>query len=204
MSGYPEDPIRSGSINGLPVMDAARRTHLRLVEIHDATYLAELRSRSDLNQYLSSGVFNPESQRLWIEQYKTRERRGAEYYFIIVSDGERKGAVRLYDFRNVGGSISFCFGSWIVAPPRVAGLSTYAFLAAMEIGFGQMGFPTCHFDVRRENARAVAFYERAGALRTGEDDLDFFYTYSRAQFDAFRQKSARQIVEHGTVSSAAS
>lgn len=199
MSDYPDDPILRGKINGLPVMDQTRRTHLRLVDYGDAAYLSDLRSRADLNLYLSGGDFRIEGQQAWIEGYKRREQKGIEYYFVIVCEGQKKGTVRLYNFRNVGGSISFCFGSWIVAPPRVPGLSTYAFLAAMEIGFEQMGFRMCHFDVRRENARAIAFYERAGALCTGKDELDSFYTYSPAQFKAFRLMCAQQVSAHAAV-----
>lgn len=196
MNFYPDDPIRLADGGRIPSLDPANRTHLRLVDLSDAEYLAELRSRSDVSRHLSPGDFSPNSQRDWITGYKRREARGQEYYFLLVSDGERKGTVRLYDFRCVAGSVSFCFGSWIVAPPRTPGLTTYAFTMALEIGFDQLKFPMCHFDVRRENETAIAFYERAGAVRTGSDEVDFYYTLSAADFEAFRRRSTPQMKTH--------
>lgn len=196
MNAYPVDPVRLKGLNSIPAMDPGNRTHLRLVDPEDAAYLADLRSDPELARHLTKGAFTAESQRSWIVDYKDREAAGQEYYFIIVSDGERKGAVRLYDFRCISGSISFCFGSWIVTRPRPEGLTTCAFLLATEVGFDHLGFPMCHFDVRRDNVTATAFYERAGAMRTGEDSLNFYYVFPAERFEAFRRRSVDRVRGH--------
>ena len=45
---------------------------------------------------------NPESQRIWIREYKLREKSGDEFYFISFDpvNGERLGVFRLYNFRD--------------------------------------------------------------------------------------------------------
>lgn len=179
-----------------PSVDPSLRTYLRLIEADDADFLSELRSDTTLSQYLSAGCFSAGQQRVWIETYKAREALGQEYYFVIMCDGSRAGVIRLYDFRCVGGRTSFCFGSWIVKPPRLSGLTTYSILIAFEYGFDHLGFRACHFDVRKNNTTAVSYYDRMGAVRTSESDIDYFYTFTAENYAAFRLRSAAQIALH--------
>jgi RimJ/RimL family protein N-acetyltransferase len=182
-------------------LDSRYRTHLRLVnaDAQDAAYICALRGDETLNQHLSSSSADVAAQLQWLEAYKVRERAGEEYYFVIVSDGADSGLVRMYDFCELEGRRSFCWGSWIVPPPRSPGLVTYSALLIYEVGFGALGFAQAYFNVRRENIGVVGFHARAGARRVDEDEQDLFFRFSPQDHAAFRRASQGQIAAHGVL-----
>jgi RimJ/RimL family protein N-acetyltransferase len=184
--------------HSIDALNPSFRTYLRLVETDDAKLICELRGDPSLNRYISPSVNEIEKQREWISRYKERESAGAEYYFVIVSEGIDHGLVRLYDFREVGGLSSFTRGSWIIRPPRPKGLVTFSSCMVFEVGFDSLKFQHCRLSVRRANHSVVAFHERAGAIRTGENDLDIFFSYTPAEYAVFRAASLDQIRLHRT------
>lgn len=177
-------------------LDQSNRSYLRLVTQSDATYICDLRGDRDLNKYLSPASTNVGDQRNWIAQYKNREASGDEFYFVIVSDGADVGVIRLYDFQKDVNS--FCWGSWIVQPQRPAGLVTYSFYCALEIGFDVLGFDQTHFDVRRQNDKAFAFYQRAGAIITRSTNIDHFLNLDAVAWTDFKKRSQPQVQHHRT------
>jgi RimJ/RimL family protein N-acetyltransferase len=179
-------------------LDRRRRTHLRLVnaDTHDAAYICELRGDDTLNRHLNRSDADVAAQLAWLNAYKAREQAGEEYYFVIVSDGDDAGLVRMYDFCQRDGARSFCWGSWIIPAPRAPGLVTYSALLIYEVGFGALGFEQSHFDVRLGNAGVIAFHERAGARRTHQDDTDVFFRFLPQDHDRLRAASAAQIAAH--------
>jgi RimJ/RimL family protein N-acetyltransferase len=181
-----------------PALDPRYRTHLRLVNADekDAAYICALRSDETLNRHLSASSADVADQLRWLEGYKRREAAGEEYYFVIVCDGADRGVVRMYDFREVSGRRSFCWGSWIIPPPPTRGLATYSSLLIYEVGFDALGFEQSHFDVRHGNAGVIRFHERAGARRVREDEQDVFFEFLRESHEALKQASASQIAAH--------
>jgi RimJ/RimL family protein N-acetyltransferase len=181
-----------------PALDPAFRTHLRLVNADqaDAAYICALRGDERLNRHLSASSADVGAQLAWLQGYKRREAAGEEYYFVIVCDGEDRGVVRMYDFREIEGRRSFCWGSWIIPPPKTPGLATYSALLIYEVGFEALGFEQAHFDVRRENTGVVAFHTRAGARRVGEDEQDVFFWFFPEDHQALKARSASQIAAH--------
>lgn len=184
-----------------PALDPRHRTHLRLVnaDMADAAYICALRSDPTLNQHLSVSTAEAAEQLRWLERYKVREQAGEEYYFVIVCDGVDRGVVRMYDFREIEGRRSFCWGSWIIPPPKTPGLATYSALLIYEIGFGALGFQQAHFDVRLGNRGVIAFHERAGARRVGEDDTDVFFWFFPEDHQRMRERNASQVEAHRVV-----
>lgn len=172
------------------------RSYLRLVRPADAEFIAALRADPTLNAHLSAAAASPEQQREWIRGYQERENEDAEFYFVIVSEAQDRGVIRIYDFREIGGERSFCWGSWIIRPPRPPGLVTFSLIAVFELGFDTLAFPRAHFDVRKTNARAIALYERLGARIEAEDEHSFYYRYTRADYLALRERSSPQISCH--------
>lgn len=183
-------------------LDTRYRTHLRLVNAdeQDAAYICRLRGDETLNQHLNPSSADVSAQLRWLERYKVREAAGEEYYFVIVSDGADAGLVRLYDFREVEGKNSFCWGSWIIPAPRAPGLVTYSALLVYEVGFGALGFAQSHFDVRQGNTGVIGFHERSGAKRIGEDEQDVYFTFQPEDHERLRETSAAQIAAHRVVS----
>lgn len=181
-----------------PALDARLRTHLRLVNADekDAAYICALRGDARLNKHLNPSSADVAVQLGWLEGYKAREAAGEEYYFVIVCDGADRGLVRMYDFRELEGRRSFCWGSWIIPPPKTTGLATFSALLIYEVGFEALGFEQCHFDVRHGNRGVIAFHERAGARRVAEDEQDIFFRFFPEDHERLKRASASQIAAH--------
>lgn len=165
-----------------------RKTRLRLVELEDADFLLALRMDPEKNSYLSAVENDLGKQIEWLHDYKKREKQGAEYYFIIEDlEGTPFGSLRLYDFIGV----SFCWGSWILNDDRPSYMAVESALMVYEHAFYTLNFNNCHFDVRKENTKVIAFHERFGAKVTSEDDLNFYFNYSKADYESIRPRYMR-------------
>lgn len=159
------------------------RVDFRLVTVADADYIFALRTNSALNRHLTQIQGSVDDQIAWIERYKQREAQGEEFYFVIErKDAARCGVVRLYDIT----SEQFTWGSWILDEnkPRKAALDSAVLL--YDFAFGHLGLARAILDVRRDNARTVAFHDRFGARRTGEDEQNIYFEYGSVDFAAAR------------------
>lgn len=142
----------------------------------DAEFILELRSDVNKNRYLSPTSPDLEKQLAWMEKYRFDD---SQAYFLILSEGERIGTVRLYDPRLD----SFCWGSWLIksAAPSSAAIES----ALMVYHYARsLGFSRAHFDVRKENLSVWRFHERFGAMRIRETELDYFYEISAENIEA--------------------
>lgn len=152
---------------------------LRLVQQGDAPYIYKLRIDPNYNEHLSAVTGTITDQRRWIEEYKTRESVGSEYYFIVERrDGLPCGAVRLYNITDT----QFTWGSWILDnnKPRKAALESAVLV--YRYGFEVLGLLRSVFDVRRENYHTLAFHHRMKAIQTHEDDQNIYFVYAHDQF----------------------
>ncbi|MFT4121343.1 GNAT family N-acetyltransferase [Bradyrhizobium sp.] len=172
------------------------KTHFRMAEPDDAEFIFSLRADDELSRHLNKGADDVVAQRQWLERYKERERDGLEFYFVIAHDRVPHGVVRMYDFREIDGRSSFCWGSWIIPPPKVSGLATVSAVMVYELGFDALGFEACHFDVRQFNGSVLAFHLRAGATFTHQEGEDLHFRFTPENALAFRLRSQRQVAEH--------
>ena len=168
---------------------------IRFVPVQESHsgYIFSLRSDPLLNAHLSAPPSSVAAQSEWILEYRRRESRGEEYYFIIQrTDGVNCGTVRLYDFRRT----SFCWGSWILDrnKPRCAAIESA--LLVYQIGFGTLGLPSSHFDVRKGNGRVVSFHKKFGAQITAEDAESVYFTLERRTFCTFQPELLRLVRSH--------
>lgn len=155
------------------------RLRLRPVTPEDAAFIHALRTDPAYNAHLSPVTGTVADQRAWIARYKTREAAGQEIYYIIERlDGTPCGTVRLYDITGD----RFTWGSWILnadKPPKAALESAVLSFAA---GFARLGLGRADIDVRRANARAIAFYRRFGMTETGQDAENVYFELHRDDF----------------------
>lgn len=167
-----------------------KNINLRLVEVSDAKFIYDMR-QGFKSQYLSVINSDIEVQIKWIKEYKKREFKGSEYYFVIESkNNESLGLVRLYDFRDD----SFCWGSWIIkdgAPPNCAIESV---LCVYDFAFYKLGFKRSHFDVRKNNDKVIAFHKKFGAIIIGEDDENYYFNFALEDYVKTRKKYAKFVV----------
>lgn len=160
------------------------RLALRLAQPSDAAYIYGLRIDPSYNRYLSEVTGTLQDQEDWLRRYKEREASGSEYYYVIErrADAQPCGLVRLYDFE----ADHFRWGSWILDQHKPAKAALESAFLIYEQGFERLGLQKSFFDVRKDNERTLAFHSRFGAVETGRNDLDVFFKYTRAQFDAHK------------------
>lgn len=146
---------------------------LRPVTTDDADFILSLRLNPELSQYLSPVENNVEKQTQWV---KKSIENPQEWYFIIQNKkAERVGTIRIY---NIKGNV-FCWGSWIVIPTARSYASLESIVLLYQYAFFELGFECTHFDVRKNNQKAIAFYLRFGAQITHEDEDNYFLIYTK-------------------------
>jgi RimJ/RimL family protein N-acetyltransferase len=145
----------------------------------DAEFILSLRTDPEKSRYLSAVSPDVQRQRDWLAAY--RDGTG-QAYFIIHHDGSAIGTIRLYDARGD----SFCWGSWMLADQRPKHAAVESALMVYAYAIDHLDFRRSHFDVRRDNAKVIAFHERMGAERTSADDHDIFFRMSGEAIAAAR------------------
>jgi RimJ/RimL family protein N-acetyltransferase len=169
-----------------------RHLRFRLVTPEDAAYIQQLRTSPDYGRFLSPPAPSVEAQRAWIEAYKHREAEGREFYFVIerLDDGRPCGTMRVYGILPSEAT----WGSFILdenKPPKAA---LDALLLVHSVIFDRLGLDRALFDVRKDNARALALYLRFGGTQIGNDAIDLFFRIDSADF-ARRAPSLRLAIE---------
>lgn len=169
--------------------------YLRLVQEEDAAFICSLRSNENFNTYLSKSSPDVEDQRQWIIDYKQRESKEEEYYFIIhrKSDKLPIGTVRLYDFRE--NPKSYCWGSWILNEDKTRYAALESSLLMYDTAFNKLGFEQSHYDVRKGNNKVYAFHERMGAEKVGEDELNYYYIFPKYKHDKNKVEYAKFLTQ---------
>ncbi len=174
----------------LPARIRGRAIDLRLVELDDAAFILGLRLDPRLGRFLSATPTTLDQQQAWLAEYKAREHQGLEYYFIVENkQGQPCGTVRLYDFRDR----SFSWGSWIIRPGCSPRASVDSALLVYRCGFEELGFAESHFEVRKDNARVVAFHLRCGAQIVAEDERNYYFRLLSPQFLEARERYERMV-----------
>lgn len=170
-----------------------KNINLRLVEVSDAKFIYDMRQDSK-SKYLSVVNSGVESQVKWIKEYKKREFKGNEYYFVIESkEKESLGLVRLYDFRDD----SFCWGSWIIKDNAPSSCAIESVLSVYDFAFYELGFKRSHFDVRKNNDKVIAFHKRFGAIIIGEDNENYYFNFTLQEYNETRKKYIKFVAYNG-------
>lgn len=163
---------------------------IRLVEKSDAAFILKLRLDARYNTFLSHVSPDLAAQERWIDAYKTAEKQGKEYYFIIERhDGRRCGTIRIYD-RHAD---SFCWGSWILNEDKTRYAALESAFLIYEFGFGELGYEKAHFDVMKGNDRVINFHLKMGAVETGHDDQNRYFTISKSAVEQTKARLKEKI-----------
>lgn len=176
-------------------MDFISKTiNFRLVEETDATFINSLRTNEIYNKYLSHVDDNVLKQQQWIRDYKFREQKKEEFYFIIQRNDNQKpiGTVRIYDF--IKSENSFCWGSWILNSEKTKYSALESALLIYDFTFLELGYNRCHMDIRKENQKVIDFHKRFGVKIISESDIDYFGHYYKEDYLSYRPHII-QIIE---------
>lgn len=161
---------------------------LRLVNENDADFIIRLRTNPKLNRFLHPTSPDIEIQKEWISNYKIREAKGFDYYFIFFVNGQPVGLNRIY---NIEENI-FTSGSWIFDPDGPIECSIASALITRIIAFEILGKEIeysndgCHVD----NKKVLKFNLMLGLKITGkrEEQLGTYYTFSMTKADFYKNK----------------
>ena len=152
---------------------------LRLVDITDAEFIFKLRTNKKLGLFLSKTSLKLADQIIWIKEYKKRELKGLEYYFIVLDkNNERLGTTRIYNIEED----CFEIGSWLFskdAPPNAA---IFSDILTREFGFNKFKFGFCKFEVRKENYKVLKYHHYYNPEIVSEDDKNFYFKLSKEKF----------------------
>ena len=165
---------------------------LRLIETEDAGYVHGLRTDARYNRYLSEVRGTVEDQRRWIDNYKSREAAGSEFYYVIErKDGVRCGVVRLYDIDQD----SFTWGSWILDENKPSKAALESALLSFGAAFETLCLNQGNIDVRLGNERAISFYNRMHMVEMRRTNLAIYYVYARERYEHDRSEFRRLIAD---------
>ena len=168
-------------------------TFLRLIEVEDYRFLYEIRNDSVRNQYVSSINEDIVAQKVWLENYKLRELKGEEFYFVVGTENKQLfGTTRLYDFKNG----SFTIGSWVFKESSPEGLAILGDIIAREIGFDVLGFDRCQFEVRKNNKKVLNYHKLWKPKLIFEDDLNYYFELTKKEFNLSKLKFLK-LLGHG-------
>lgn len=158
---------------------------LRLVDVTDAAFILKLRANKKLNRYLSKTSVELTDQAKWIKQYKIREAKGSEYYFIAIDEkGKKLGTTRIYNIEPN----CFEIGSWLFSEDAPDGAAIKADIIGREFGFENLGLDFCKFEVRKENIKVLKYHFRYCPEIIAEDDLNYYFRISKQDFSIYSQK----------------
>jgi len=143
----------------------------RDADVADAEFILSLRTDAEKSRYLSTTANDLDAQRAWLTHYANSD---GQAYFIIESNGEPIGTVRLYGAQGD----SFCWGSWILKDGRPRQAAMESALMVYAYAIDHLGFKACHFDVRKGNEKVIKFHDRFGARIVAETELDYLFKLS--------------------------
>jgi RimJ/RimL family protein N-acetyltransferase len=178
-------------------MDLISKTiYFRLAELSDASFILSLRVNENYNRYLSKVENNLEKQEKWLSEYKIREDKKLEYYFIIhrIIDSLPIGTVRIYDFLD--NRESFCWGSWILNENKTRYAALESAILIYDFAFFELGFKRCHMDIRKGNKKVINFHKRFGVEIVGQSEVDYFAYYYPFKYLNIRESIINLIFEN--------
>lgn len=157
--------------------------HCRLVDENDAPFIVKLRSDEKRGRFIHPTKSDVESQVLWIRDYKTREEKGIEYYFIYEADGVPFGVNRIYDMHQ-----DHCTeGSWVCLPLEDSSKTIASALIIRDFIFEDLEFDYDLFNVSVGNNKVKRFHVISGAKIIEESPVEYVFKLTREEYLNNRQ-----------------
>lgn len=162
--------------------------YFRLVELSDAEFILNLRLDPQNSENLSPTDSSIDKQIAWMQDYKKREARGEEFYYIIHRrDNDLPiGTIRIYDF-DIRKS-SFSWGSWILNSDKTVSAALESCLIILDKGFFGLGFHNCHGGIVKTNTRVIRMHKKFGAIKVDEDERLIYNSTPRQAYEQNRDK----------------
>lgn len=163
--------------------------HVRLVREEDAEFIVRLRTNERNARYIHATSANIADQIEWIRNYKSRESRGEDYYFIFYFNGAPVGLIRIYDIEYDKKSVTA--GSWVCEPDMPMHVPILTLIICREIMFDEIGAELDRFDVRKGNKHVQRVHKMMGAEKVSEDEENYYFELTKNDF----QQKKRDVLE---------
>lgn len=158
---------------------------VRLATIEDSEFILSLRTNNNINKYLHSIPKDVDIQRRWMIEYKERERRGEDYYFVFSKGEDRIGLIRIY---NINDNYATS-GSWICKEGTAIADVVATTLINRDVIFYELGKLEDRFDVRKENKKVLRFHKSFGSVIIDENDIDYFLVLKEEDYRINKQRT---------------
>ena len=158
---------------------------LKLVDESDAEFILELRTDIKKSRFISNTNPDVIQQKKWIKDYKEREKKGEEYYYIALDEnGEKFATYRIYDFQQNSVEI----GSFVSKPDYDKPINIVKLdIMIKEYVFNVLQLENLHFEVRKLNMSVVKYHKKFYPKITSEDELNYYFSLNKNDFERGKQ-----------------
>ena len=130
---------------------------VRLVNIDDSEFIVYLRSDPERTKFMITLSADIENQRQWIHEYKKREEKGSEYYFIYSDqEGSPIGVNRI---SKINFETRSCKLSGFIKKKGNKADTVAMFLINKEIAFDTLGLLFSISEIHEKNYKILKYYE---------------------------------------------
>jgi len=159
---------------------------LRLVEETDADFIIKLRSDESKARFISKTDSDVNKQKLWIKEYKIREKNKLEFYFIAIDENNHAFATyRVYNIKEHIAEI----GSFVSEPDYDIPINVIKVdLIIKSFVFSALGFDQLNFEVRKNNKSVVNYHSKFKPTLVNEDELNYYYILEKELFNVGKLK----------------
>lgn len=156
--------------------------HVRLAQVEDSPFILSLRTDEKLSRFIHVTDNNLGKQIAWMHEYKKREEKGIEYYFIFEQTDNPLGVCRIYDIREK----EYTVGSWVFSKSAPMGSAILADIITREIAFDLMPEKRLKFDVSRENTNVLRYQRTFHPTVVKEDTDNIHFEITKDVFDKYK------------------
>ncbi|MCF6297749.1 MAG: GNAT family N-acetyltransferase [Flavobacteriaceae bacterium] len=160
--------------------------YYRLVEVEDAEFILSLRNNEKLARFINKTSNKLEEQINWIKEYKKREEKGEDFYFIcLTADMKTKlGLNRIYDIESNSCEI----GSWLFSSKSGQDKAILGDLFCRSIAFEALNLKICRIAVRKKNKPVLRYTKSFNPKLVFEDELSFNFELKYNEYKEQRDK----------------
>lgn len=155
-------------------------------EESDAAFIVGIRTNAKKSRFISATSTDILAQQKWLKEYKDREKRGEEHYFIAIDEGgEPFATYRIYNFRNDTVEI----GSFVTTPDYDKPINVVKLdILIKEYVFEVLKYKQLNFEVRKQNFSVVNYHKKFQPLIIAEDERNFYFSQKKEIFEINKSK----------------
>lgn len=164
---------------------------VRLVNENDADFILKLRTDSRLGQFIHPTENNLEKQIEWIREYKYRESKGTDLYFMFEKPkGTRLGVSRIYNVTET----TFETGSWVFSKDAPFGSAFLGDIICHEIAFDLFPEKTNLHDIKKANYGVNKYADEFHPILISETEDTRFYKNNKENYTLYKDKYLAKLL----------